>query len=484
MMSRAPKRRVRIAKTPPSSKSKTSITETTEQLMAFWRRRFGRATGDCSECDDPASGSKDIYSDLCCEGSPPFPWGPRDADSLLRSRFPERFDVTNQVEFTSCSSSALIFTLMALVSVFVVVSVTVILLRVEPMVNPMASNQDAEPVVAPRDFTLSPRKTERASPRQSFAPRSTRSVQYVARRAFHQTRKQTTSTMMPLAPVTEPATSPMTAANSSRSSSRTIAKAKRVTLADTFADETTRMCSMVLYSYCSRRRQEFYFQSTSNSCVVVSGDTTGVCNHSPNRFTSQRNCKAKCIDNSNPSERCFSTAMFSKCTSRDVRYQWWFYDGAQCVPWDFPEGACPSVQMGGDLFTSAKECASQCATGDALLEPCQPPKPGPCTAKQLRFPYFAMSSPEDRRVDCLRSSISVLSGHRCLTGTNRFLTEASCLQTCSGRSLRISPRRIKGRIGGPEDGNWRTLGDMPKDVFDQDFFSPKVTTRKRFFAGR
>nr|XP_054922243.1 uncharacterized protein LOC129382384 [Dermacentor andersoni] len=144
------------------------------------------------------------------------------------------------------------------------------------------------------------------------------------------------------------------------------------------------MCSVVLYSYCSHKRQEFYFVPSNNSCVAASVDTAMVCNHSPNRFRSERNCKAKCIDSAFPSERCFTTAIFSRCTSRDARHHWWFFDGRACVPWDFPSGACPSTKKGGDVFDSMADCVAQCAGGESLFQPCQPPKPRPCTPKQLR----------------------------------------------------------------------------------------------------
>ncbi|KAL1471731.1 hypothetical protein MTO96_039777 [Rhipicephalus appendiculatus] len=205
------------------------------------------------------------------------------------------------------------------------------------------------------------------------------------------------------------------------------------------------MCSMVLYSYCSHKRQEFHFVPGNKSCVAATADNLMVCNHSPNRFTSEKNCKAKCIDSTYPSERCFTTAIFSRCTSRDVRHQWWFFDGSGCVPWDFPSGACPSVKKGGDLFNSMSECIAQCTGGESLLQPCQPPKARPCSPKQLRFPYFAVSSPDDRRLTCARASATVLSGHSCLTGTNRFNTEEECRDTCASPWSALRSPSFQGR---------------------------------------
>ncbi|XP_075751933.1 uncharacterized protein LOC142817883 [Rhipicephalus microplus] len=192
------------------------------------------------------------------------------------------------------------------------------------------------------------------------------------------------------------------------------------------------------------------------------------CETSRRLFSTVRNVCSTCIAD------CGSNFI-----SRDVRRQWWFFDGSGCVPWDFPSGACPSVKKGGDLFHSMADCIAQCGGGESLLQPCQPPKARPCSSKQLRFPYFAVSSPDDHRVTCARASAAVLSGHSCLTGTNRFNTEEECRDACASPTQRSGPVRFKNGLG-----KWRTLVNAPADVFDQDVFTAKTTTRKTLFFGR
>lgn len=500
----------RIRQEASSSVSKTSISETTDQLVAFWQRRFGRGGPiSCSECDISPACIRNAYDDFpsSCPGSTSLYRGGH-FQSLLR---PYAED-PHRVEYATCSSSTLIFTLMAFVSAFLVLSVTVVLVRVKPIVDSEALVADATaPVAAPRDFTLTPPKPVVAPP-QALTVRPVRLGETVIRNVYRreaedrsykppprvsftqtgtisEAKRWATVEEVPLAvrPQVSLAGSRTTAAmraTSRRSSFQGSTGLLSTKVADTYVEETLRMCSVVLYSYCSHKRQEFYFVPTNNSCVAASADTAMVCNHSPNRFTSEKNCKSKCIDSTFPSERCFTTAIFSRCTSRDVRHQWWFFDGSACVPWDFPSGACPSIKGGGDLFNNMAECVAQCAGGESLLQPCQPPKPRPCTPKQLRFPYFAVSSPEDRSVTCTRASVAILSGHSCLTGTNRFYTEGECREACTSPGRHSGPVRFKGGdIGGPL-GKWRTLGDVPASIFDQDFFTVKTTKKKMFFFGR
>lgn len=106
-----------------------------------------------------------------------------------------------------------------------------------------------------------------------------------------------------------------------------------------------------------------------------------------------------------------------------------------------------------------------------------------------RFPYFAVSLPEQRRVICMRASASVLQGHRCLTGSNRFPTESSCRDACALSGHRSLPVRSRPSLssedtseGEPMDAvtnGWQTIGDAPADVFNEEFFGT-TTKRARF----
>ncbi|KAH6928911.1 hypothetical protein HPB50_021593 [Hyalomma asiaticum] len=393
-----------------SSASRTSISETTDQLIAFWQRRFGggvdSSRGSCSEC--PAAYVRNTY-DGClqsCSGSTSLHGG-GDFQSLLRP--PP--DDPHRVEYATCSSSTLIFTMMALVSAFLVLSVTVILVRVKPIVESgIQAVGGVAPAAAPRDFTLAQVKPTlpQLQPLTERLPRLDEAIKQnlrgnIAEHTPHKPSSRVPITVMetretfPWEPAgNTPAGIPTpvrladlrktaaTTATSQRSSSRGSPNSPSTRVDDTYADEALRMCSVVLYSYCSHKHQEFHFVPANNSCIAASEDNVMVCNHSPNRFTSEKSCRAKCIDSTYPSDRCFTTAIFSRCTSRDVRHQWWFFDGNGCVPWDFPSGLCPSIKKGGDLFNSMAECIAQCVGGESLLQPCQSPKTRPCSLKQLR----------------------------------------------------------------------------------------------------
>lgn len=172
-MNRLPKRiGRRLRQEASSSVSKTSISETTDQLVAFWQRRFGRGSPiPCSECEIPPACIRNAYDDFpsSCPGSTSLYRG-GDFQSLLR---PYAED-PHHVEYATCSSSTLIFSLMALVSAFLVLSVTVVLVRVKPIVDSGALEADAAaPVAAPRDFTLAP-PMPAVSPPQALTVRPAR----------------------------------------------------------------------------------------------------------------------------------------------------------------------------------------------------------------------------------------------------------------------------------------------------------------------
>lgn len=195
------------------------------------------------------------------------------------------------------------------------------------------------------------------------------------------------------------------------------------------------VCSITLHVYCVKVRDEFYYQPSMNSCVMTATDRTVVCNHSRNKYLSHDHCRKSCVEGAVPSEKCFYTATFSMCTRRDVRQKWWFFNGSHCQPWDFPLGACPSHTDadGGDAFDSYSECARTCASGhQPRLRRCQRPVSEPCTAQQLRFPYFAVGVPTAGSgvFRCVKASGAVLAHHLCAAGENRFHTRDGCARRC------------------------------------------------------
>ncbi|XP_077486108.1 uncharacterized protein LOC144097237 [Amblyomma americanum] len=191
------------------------------------------------------------------------------------------------------------------------------------------------------------------------------------------------------------------------------------------------MCSVVLHSFCARIREEFYYLPSANSCVTALRDSTVLCNHSPNRFASLSSCTQRCVHPSKPAERCFHTAMFSQCVSRDVRGTLWFFDGTDCRQWHFPLGACPSTYEGGNVFRNLRACLRQCTGRKLLLSSCQVPTAVPCEPLSLRYPYFAAITPSSGgRLRCFEASAAALRRHRCPTGSNRFLTPEACRKTC------------------------------------------------------
>ncbi|KAH6935327.1 hypothetical protein HPB50_005079 [Hyalomma asiaticum] len=199
-------------------------------------------------------------------------------------------------------------------------------------------------------------------------------------------------------------------------------------------------CSAAFHTYCVKVRDEYYYQPAVNACVMTATDSTVVCNHSRNRFASLSSCRKNCVDGAVPAEKCFQTAIFSKCTRRDVLYNWWYFNGSHCQSWNFPLGGCPSLTDadGGEAFGSRHECAQYCGAGAHdryhrhLQRRCMPPVKEPCTAKQLRFPYFAVGVPKAGSgvFRCVKASGAVLAHHRCPTGVNRFQTKENCAQMC------------------------------------------------------
>ncbi|KAH7936489.1 hypothetical protein HPB49_000101 [Dermacentor silvarum] len=207
---------------------------------------------------------------------------------------------------------------------------------------------------------------------------------------------------------------------------------------DPHNEPTKHGCSSALHTYCVKVRDEYYYQPAVNACVMTATDSTVVCNHSRNKFASHASCRKNCVESPVPADKCFHTAIFSKCTRHDVRHKWWYFDGSRCQSWDFPLGACPSLTDadGGDAFASRHECAQYCGDGARdhrhSKRRCLPPVREPCTAQQLRFPYFAVGVPNAGSgvFRCVKASGAVLAHHRCPTGENRFPTKEDCAKMC------------------------------------------------------
>ncbi|KAK8777627.1 hypothetical protein V5799_029035 [Amblyomma americanum] len=118
--------------------------------------------------------------------------------------------------------------------------------------------------------------------------------------------------------------------------------------------------------------------------------------------------------------------------SADLKTRLWFFEGEACRLWDFPSGRCPMDD--GDLFGSRDACARKCSASDKFVPLCQTPPSGVCAARKLRFPFFAVKLPGEKKMRCLNTSALSLHKHLCLTGTNRFPTSAACKRACGSEN--------------------------------------------------
>ncbi|KAH7942993.1 hypothetical protein HPB52_003425 [Rhipicephalus sanguineus] len=142
------------------------------------------------------------------------------------------------------------------------------------------------------------------------------------------------------------------------------------------------LCDIVFYTHCPRTAREFYFSSSTNSCVrATTSYGAEVCNRSPNKFASEASCHKSCVHPSTPSGRCLDRPVFSQCRSADLKRRLWFFEGEACQPWDFPFGRCPMDD--GDLFGSREECAHRCLENQTYLSLCRTPPSGTCTTHHL-----------------------------------------------------------------------------------------------------
>lgn len=188
-------------------------------------------------------------------------------------------------------------------------------------------------------------------------------------------------------------------------------------------------CGAFAFTYCQTPRPEFYYKQAENVCVPVATDHVGLCSRGLNRFTSKKSCREACIETKSRPQHCLVGAVFEKCERKDVRREWWHFDGHACHSWNFTSGLCPSYRS--EVFTSKHDCLAKCSarTGKLL---CRAATPGVCYSDHLRFPYFVVPDPEA----CLRVSAVNHLGRRCLTGPNRFESMAACQRSCVTKSLR------------------------------------------------
>ncbi|XP_077486110.1 uncharacterized protein LOC144097240 [Amblyomma americanum] len=226
-----------------------------------------------------------------------------------------------------------------------------------------------------------------------------------------------------------------------------IPKARPTLMAAPIHRPTKHKCGLAFYTYCSKFRHEAYYRHTTRTCVRTITDDVQVCNHSPNRFATRKECEQSCVHSRQPSDVCFDKTLFSWCSRLDVNASWWVFDGKRCRPWPFPHGLCPSP-VDSDVFDSLHECKRRCSTRTDASDlhsgeqddnsdrsaSCRGPGTGAtCGPDVLRFPYFADMSSGDGRMRCVRASAARLLTQRCLIGSNRFFSEGACKKACVRR---------------------------------------------------
>ncbi|KAH6942400.1 hypothetical protein HPB50_004549 [Hyalomma asiaticum] len=202
------------------------------------------------------------------------------------------------------------------------------------------------------------------------------------------------------------------------------------TTGDEVSEEKNHLCDLAFFTYCPKVPHEFYFNHITNSCArATTSYGVEVCNRGANRFSSRASCRTNCVDASHPSGRCHDTPLFSQCGSADLKRRLWFFEGEACRPWDFPAGKCPMAD--GDLFRSHGACVRKCATNETFVPLCRTPPSGICAIQRLKYPYFAIRPPGERKMRCIRTSGLSMRKHLCLTGTNRFPSVAACKRACA-----------------------------------------------------
>ncbi|KAH6940399.1 hypothetical protein HPB50_027549 [Hyalomma asiaticum] len=185
-------------------------------------------------------------------------------------------------------------------------------------------------------------------------------------------------------------------------------------------------CGRFRFSFCSESKGGAYFDPMLASCLPASAQLVYVCNRSPNRFSSLRDCRRSCVEATRPHRRCMATPEFSHC-DKELTRTWWFSNGTHCEEWHFPLGLCPA--RGSSVFPSASQCVDRCLRPRDKLQCCHRPEPHVCALGQLKYPYFAAVG-YDGCFRCLEATASTLAGYQCLIGANRFDTIDACNSTC------------------------------------------------------
>ncbi|XP_049528917.1 uncharacterized protein LOC119462386 [Dermacentor silvarum] len=198
-----------------------------------------------------------------------------------------------------------------------------------------------------------------------------------------------------------------------------------------FRRPTRPACGSVFYTFCGHPPLEFHYHRAANACVQTNAlEAVDICNRGENRFASLDNCLESCVSPKHPRQECFQRPLFTRCARQDTLSSWWHHDGRKCMPWSFPSGGCPG--NGSMVFSTAQECRKRCE-GRQHGPRCRRPEVVACGRRHLKYPYFAFRHPNEGRVRCLRSSIIMLRGHRCLAGANRFHSHGACVSSCRER---------------------------------------------------
>ncbi|XP_065306345.1 uncharacterized protein [Dermacentor albipictus] len=190
-------------------------------------------------------------------------------------------------------------------------------------------------------------------------------------------------------------------------------------------------CGHHFYTYCHERRYEVYYSATLRACTSTEAGSVHVCNHGANRFASMDSCLTSCVHvaNGRPQDRCYEATLFATCSWQDATETWWYYDGTACAEWNFPLGNCPLQDE--RVFRTRLECDEACLRRQrgGGRRRCDAPDAATCTPPQLKYPYFA-SMLANGAARCVSASGHELSRHRCLVGSNRFESVASCERAC------------------------------------------------------
>ncbi|XP_077547670.1 uncharacterized protein LOC144159887 [Haemaphysalis longicornis] len=222
-------------------------------------------------------------------------------------------------------------------------------------------------------------------------------------------------------------------------------------------------CGTPVFAYCSSREAHYYYSRDANACVSTRSAIVGVCNRSPNRFSTAQSCRQHCLDKSEPSKQCLESAVFTECSREDVAETWWHFRRNRCRRWNFPAGLCPVI--GSSASTSFRECARRCTHGGSTHAraqlrmrsggnsgnhpPCRLHRGDVCGVEQLRFPYFADSTANTSKTAshhttvCREVSSVHDTGNLCLVGANRFRTASACRQACVSGAEKTEVRSVR-----------------------------------------